>query len=660
MKVSVAPSEEARRFVWTQADDSKVVVGEIAPSATAVNLLAEDLRVVTLSLNGSALRGWPLDTRLTLNAGRAKWDWSVPAPRVGKLRQIAVPAGEYSLAIAAPRHKLERRRISAKQTLGLDQVVLQPLPAISGRVVQLAEKKLVPVNGAQLIRADGKVATATGADGSFRIELNEPLPDELLIVHPGLATHQLALKNTDAESDTGDVVLSAGSTLHLTVRQSLRDAEKLRIRVLKQTERKHELTPILTREVPADQELLKIPNVARGVYHIVVEGDHPLERLSERVEINEQEVEKKLTIEPYRLNGIARFGDSPLQGALNVSFDRAWKASLPVNAEGAFGATLWQHGKLNGWVASELLGGAPYPLTSPPLGADPSEWRIELKRRVIEGRIVDAATRQPLVNVSLALQVMSGEGQERFQLSTTVPVDASGNYKVTAVRDATYDLRIRHKDRVPIHRAVLLRADDVSQRIDFALEEGIEMQLEVVWADGRPAAGAMVIEGVRRDGHNPGAFYATDGAGRLTLRGAIGTSRTLFVLPREGSFVVVRPVTPAAGAAEKITRIVVPPIAGSLRIEFRNEKDDPGRSTPLIRYNGEWIPLPVSMRLRNDSPESGTVRLRELPAGSYEIWASPPGVDYSAFAAGPPSTPPVRVGLTAGEATAVVPVRSMK
>ena len=83
---------------------------------------------------------------------------------------------------------------------------------------------------------------------------------------------------------------------------------------------------------------------------------------------------------------------------------------------------------------------------------------------------------------------------------------------------------------------------------------------------------------------------------------------------------------------------------------MRDAGGNPLSAMLLLRFNGEVIPQPVVLRLTGQYENAPSVRVPNLPAGAYELWAVPV-VNY-AFAAligTVPSRPPLRIGLTAGE-----------
>jgi hypothetical protein len=138
----------------------------------------------------------------------------------------------------------------------------------------------------------------------------------------------------------------------------------------------------------------------------------------------------------------------------------------------------------------------------------------------------------------------------------------------------------------------------------------------------------------------------TDAAGILSLRVRPGETRTLYVLPTEGSFLPVR-ITTGRSADDEPQRVEIPAPAGKLRVRLKDGYGNATQGVVLMRYNGEWISYPVSARLRNNA-SPGMIEYTALPAGAYELWAVIPR-GREAIANMPPSHPPVRAGVAAGE-----------
>lgn len=642
--VEVPSADTERHYVWLSADGARAVAGILEPNATSIDVAGKDLREIKTSIRGDSQRGWPADVRVTFRSRKLFWDFTLPAESVTKFRELRLPLVSSEIGFEAAHHRtLELRLFQASNPLSRE-IVLQPLPIISGRIVTTVDEKPSPLAGVQISSDDGKVLTHADEQGAFRVELSEPVPDAVLVNHPGYGTRVLDLSDLEAENNLGTITLSKGVKLTLQVDrpESIENIPvTLRLEQRSRT-RKTQGDTLIAQKTLTGEETVQFTDLAAGEYWVVLKGKEPLEQLKERVDIESSDVEEKIEIKPYRLTGTVRFGDEPLQeGQLSIDNQK-----VPIEKDGTFGGTAWQHGKLLAWINSPAVRGLP-PVRSPELGADPSEWNIVIRRRLITGRVADEETGQPPPRVSIQLQTRPAGGGGG--LYTGVPVAANGEYSIVAVEDGFYDMKVNVPGYLFMEKTVEMNEADEGRRVDFLLSRGMEVSANLVWPTGQPVAEAQVMEGVSRDGHNPQTFHRVDAQGRLILRARPGETRALHVLPREGSFAVIRLVVPPPGAEMKLQRFIVPAPVGSLAVSMVDEAGNPGSGRLMMRFNGEWIPYSVIGRLATERLGSGGVRLLKLPAGAYELWAVDAQRAFREPATTPPPTEPVRVGLSGGD-----------
>ncbi len=640
--LTIAAAETARPFIWSSADGTRVLLGIIEPKVSVISIDERELSQVTLAVHGHPRRGWPVTTHLTLTAKGQEWAFSLSAAVVGKLRTIGVPAGSYRMSIAAEHHITDKRTFNAVKSIAVGEIALKPLPVISGRVLNMKEE---PIAGAQLLRSDGKVQAIADEQGQFRTELAEPLPDEILVTQARFASMLIPLGNLSGDIDLGSIHLGAG--MKLTLRLIRPDVENmsLRVRLLRENPTKYEPTLIAERAPLEKEDQISFPDLSAGAYVVLVEGKDRLQRLSKRLEIKESDVEGEIRIAPFRLDGSVRIGQEPLRGGTIELQDAAhsWRESVAIDDGGRFGGSMWQSGKVAGFVNAPSIHEL---VRSPELGSDPSVWDVVFKSRYIRGRIYEDDTNQPVSQPSLRLQITSGESQSNSALT----VQPDGGYSILAVKTGTYELRVEAPDHVPAKATVNVAAEDSADRqIDFPLARGVQQVLELRWPSGEAVAGAAVLEGIASDGYNPERTYSADGTGRLTLNLRRGEVKTLYILPREGSFTVAHVVAPEKADASALT-VVVPAPGAALRAEMRDANDKVIPAMLLFRFNGELIPPPVIMRLTGQFESTAMLHVGNLPAGAYELWAvTLPPYQVAALGGRVPSRPPLRIGLTAGE-----------
>ncbi len=650
LTVPVVPAETSRAFAWASADGSRLLLGTIAAKASTVSLDEKSRSKVTLAIAGDRKRGWPLDARLTFAAKEQEWVFPLSTKVVPKLRSIRVPPASYLMTIAAEHHLVAKRTLNAKKDIALGEIALKPLPLISGLVVSMKDE---PIAGVQIVRPDGKIQTTTNEQGQFRTELAEPIPDEVVVTQAHFASVLLPLVNVSGEADLGTIHLGTG--FKLTLRLVRPDVENLplRVRLLRETPEKNEPSPIAQRELPERDDQISFPDLSAGKYVVVIEGKETLQRLSKEFEMKDTDREEEIRIAPFRLDGSVRIGEEPLRGGGNLDLRgpaHAWRVNVSIDDSGRFGGSMWQHGILIGFLnaadTNELV-------FSPQLGTDPSAWDIQFHRRYIRGRIFDEETNQSVEQPSLKLQVVSGDSQS----NSVLPIEPDGRYSILAVRAGTYELRAEAPEHVPAKATVSVAAEDSTDRqIDFPLARGFQQVVEFVWPSGQPVADAPVLEGIASDGYgiNAERTYTTDGAGRLTLNLRRGEVKTIYILPRDGSFGIAHVVATESSDANPL-RLIVPAPAGALRAEMRDADDKPLPAMLIFRFNGELIPQPVILHLTGQYENSPTLRVLNLPAGAYEIWAVPVvNYAFAALAGRVPSRAPLRVGLTMGEQSVTV------
>jgi hypothetical protein len=488
---------------------------------------------VSFSLRGDRARGWPVKVRIALVSDSHQEEMTVEAAEARKPISLRVPPGSYRLTIAAQGHRTAERSLEVEKDLSLPEIALAPIPAISGRVIARQKELEIPLAGAQVMYGS-KQLTTTDEEGLFHVELpDDPPPDAVTIAHTGQAPRVVPLfENLAAETELGTIELPRGITV--TVLLDRRDDRKpLNVSIV---DRKI----VAAREVKASEDEVALEGIAPGNYQIVVKGAEPLESMSERIEVKDVDLEKRVRIEPFRLDGRVLLGNDSLRGGGSLEIagaDRAWAAQVPVDDSGRFGGTMWQAGKVSGLLRTPVNPNAIVE-TSPELGSDPSSWTIALKRRFIQGHVVDRATKEPVARAVLELQVISGERRS----SSTINVQKDGAYSILAMQNGRYELRVTSPDHADVRKTVMVGEQSEGQILDFVLDGGVEAEVWAVWPDNRAVRGAAVIG-------SEGRAHVTDAAGRVVLRLYPGETRTVFVVPREGSFAL--PSSPRRAPARR-------------------------------------------------------------------------------------------------------------
>jgi hypothetical protein len=630
-KVAIAPADVERTFVWTSSDGKNVVAGVAAAKSESIDLADKSLKTVTLSVRGSKLRGWPADLRVMLaGPNKRAWGWEIAAKRVESLESLRVAPAGYMLTLSADRHLVERRRVDAQNDVAIKEIALKPVPAAHGRVLSAKDE---PITTATIALPNGDIVANANEQGGFEVELKEPLPENLVVRAPGYGTKFVPRQTANAEQDLGAIKLDTGRKLTLRIERPA--GQRFPVKVVVERElasRFIRKTTVATRELDEDADTVVIPDLGATDYEVTLRGKELLERVKLRVEVKDTDVEKTVKIEPFRVDIYAKVGNEPLHDAkIGMQLDE-----LQLDEQGHVGGTAWQHGRWSGFLNSKAIGGGQV-VNSPDLGADPSRWDISLPGRFIKGRLIDSETKEPLRALPMRLQTTYKDGRSY----TSVSSDADGRFSVLAATVGTYELTIQPPDYVPRTEKFEIADDSVTIEKDILVERGSQVTIEAQWANGAAVASAPAFEGVASDGHNPARTFQLDGAGRLKIAVGKNERRTLFILPREGSFGVVH-----VDAASPTVRVVVPPPAGALTIHFVDDSGKPAGAAVGLTFNGEPLPYSVTGRLP-EPPGRGTfgvVQLVQLPAGTYQVQ---PLLGRNFEPIGPPKT----VGLSVGEAT---------
>jgi hypothetical protein len=563
---------------------------------------------ISFSLRGDRARGWPVKVQIMVASETYKKEMTIETGEVRKPIALRVPPGSYHFTITAAGHRTVERALEVAKDLSLPEIALPPIPAISGRVIARQKELEIPLVGAQVTHGSKLLAT-TDEQGRFHAQLpEEPTPDSIAIAHTGQAPRDIPLfENLAAETDLGTIELPRGATLTVLLDRREDVPKPLKVSVAgKKT--------LGTRDVKASEDEVAFDGIPPGDYRIVVQGTEPLEWMSENVEVKDDHLEKRVLIAPFRLDGRVLLGNESLRGGGKLDLagpGGSWRTEVAIDEEGRFGGMMWQTGKVTGSLRTPVNSNTIVEI-SPELGPGPSEWIIALKRRFIQGHVVDRVTKEPVARAGMELQITSG--QRRW--SSAINVQKDGSYSILAMQNGRYDLRVTSPDHADARKNVLVDEAHEGQILDFELDGGVQAEVWVVWPDNRPVRGAAVVE-------REGRTHLTDPTGRVVLHIYPGETRTLFVVPREGSFAVAELAAPRSGEAKPV-QVIVPRAVGSLRIATFDQKRKPLVRPVTVSYNGRPLPPAVVQRVRSEASAT-SMRLVHLPPGKYDIYMAGAG-----------------------------------
>lgn len=656
--IVVAPAGRERLFFWLSADARTAYAGVVGSKVESVVLDPEAFSALDTTIDGDVARGWPLDVSITLAVKpEQQWEWKIDGDEAKRLRRLYVPRGTYRLIAEAAHHRtLRRAPIRAGAEVTKLELRLAPLPVARGVIVDAEDK---PIAEASITLPDETLCATANEQGAFTCELPERIPEVLVVSKSGYASRELEIvRETLAEGvDFGRVRLSSGRLLTLKIVRP--EPSPARVSLFLDGPR-YEHSKLKTVSIKEREEEVRF-DAAEGKYLVLVEGDGPLERLEVPVKMKDADAEHEIRVAPFQLVGSVRFGADPVaEGQIEiVAPENTWRARLPISG-GAFGATMWQSEVVHGWVSGPVLGGNDL-IDSPKLGDDPSRWDIQIEKRMIVGRVFDALSKSPVTSNFIAVVSETENSRGHF----SAPIKPDGSYQILANRVGTYTLRVNSPQHTPYSTEVRITPEDRIRTIDIALESGVLQPIDVMAQSGLALARTPVLEGVQPDRHNPQFMSSTDERGHYELRGRPGESRTLYFVPRQGSFAIAHVQMPRTSEAAKPLQVIVPAPSCALRVR---SVDAEGKQVPaglLIRYNGEFVPPAILRFVTGDTGTgpTGEALLPRLPAGAYEVWAIAGEEDeVKLISSAGALRPPVRVGLSSGEqaATVVAPPREAR
>ncbi len=655
------PAETARPFVWTSDDGSRVAAGTLAAKGDTIDLAAKEWRNAALRVAGDTAHGWPQDAAFRLTTPeRKEWSWSLPARTIKRLTTLTLPPGRYALTVSAEHHRAAVRQFAVGETearVSIGDITLAPLVVVNALVVTHREDREVPLGGATVTASlfagpgpgDVKLLMTTGDDGRVHAEL-PPARGEvvLLIAHPGLVTKAIAVSVEPGDKDYGRVLLLPGTQLKVHLVRPDLEERKLTVDLRRQDE-KYEKTELGTRTLGPHEDDLVFDDLAPAEHFVVVNGTQPLEHISKQVTIEEGKPGTlEIEIKPFTLDGLVRYGGEPLtDGKVGLSAPAIWRAEVPLDGAGRFGGTMWQRGKFSAYVSNQALFGTPFFTDSHPHGdADPTAWTIDVPKRLISGRVLDEATKEPLPKARMMVRAVFNPSWLTFDGNVQIADD--GTYRVLTLKPGDWSLLVTAQGYLPANPHFQVTDTDGSRNYDVLLSQGSSQALELTWPDGAPVAGADVMEGSLGRGLFQ-QMQRSNPSGHVAMRGRPGDTQTVYVSPREGSLAIIH-VTYGREDGKPL-HMTVPLPAGTLRVLAVDESGAPALTTCLLRWNGEVLLPDALMHHGSDrSLAKGEHLYVRMPAGVYEVWP----IEYGQNV--PPALQPARADLASGEASATVVV----
>jgi len=572
-----------------------------------------------------------------------RWQWLHDGENAPALDVLVAP-GEYELELETPHHRPARRMVTVTgDPVQLGKVVLEAIPRISARV----EESGRGVAGAAVETLDGVPLGSSDAAGFVTAAVAGAWPEVVRVVAAGFAPVEVALPEDAADVDLGNVVLRRGGSAQVMVEGI--ETAGVRVVVLRPPNPR----PVLRRTLSASAEPLLLGPLEAGRYLMLLEGDEPLQRFSRLLTIDEGVTsDVSLVIAPRRIPIRATMGRKPIAFAKLdlVSVEHRWETKLTLGEDGSREVEVWQGGDCFTGVEAPALK-APHLLLAK---FDEEQVALVLPERSIRGRVVAADSGAPVSGAEVRLRTQQASSLGTTMLATT---DATGGFEYTAVAEGRQSLKVLAEGYLTSAETEFeLGEGDVGRDLTVRLQRGAR-RVSVTGANGLPIHGAAVIEtaGGRFIG-----MHETDEAGEVVLPVPPGEMRTIFVVPRQGSFAVAQ--LPAVRGTDSATalRVAVPPPAANLDLITRSSGGEPVPNVIFfVRYDGELLPFEVNQVLERmqgatfATNAAGRGRVRNLPMGFVELW---PARSAAEAAAKPPggTAPAVQLEIRAGENVATL------
>ena len=313
---------------------------------------------------------------------------------------------------------------------------------------------------------------------------------------------------------------------------------------------------------------------------------------------------------------------------------------------------MWQTGSFYGFVtAAEIPIGEL--VTSPELGADPSDWNVNLKDRAISGRVYDATTGEPIANARVSLAALLSDATA---VNSNLRTDEAGTYRVFAAKPGEYRLTVTADAYLTKTQAVTVQQDDAGKTLNFGLSRGASREIRVTWSGGGPIADAAILEASQGSGM-PTRVATTDAVGIATVTGSIGQQRTLYVIPKEGSFAILRVVMKPDDSSEPLQAMVPAPRC-SLEVNAVDDAGSPvNQAFVLIRYNGDIVAPEITDTIYGEmftTNGNGRAVLSRLPYGSYDVWIARTRAERVFMYVRSPRVTSSHINIVDGQSAAIV------
>lgn len=595
----------------------------------------------------------PVAFTLTMRHGGDEWELSRPARKGALPLSVRADQGEYEVEIRAPRMTRVKRHVTIAREPSALRVILEPLPVISGRIIDDATRK--PVFGAT-VKIDGgeAVAALSDARGDFAFDADpDTWPKSVAVESPGFGTATVPVPPSRRSASLLEIALKRAAALTIEVERPDTIGE-VDVELYGRHETMRLPQRLAQRHLARAETSAAFQSIEPGSYVAVVRGREETEQVAMDIDVREDVPPVRVKVVPMRLELNVSRATQPLPDAWMhlLHWDGQWEAELKTDERGRASVPLWQDGNFRLLVRGASMS-TPFPISRKIDATEIVEWPVEIPSREIRGVVRDTSSGAPVSKPNIFLRAASGavwvtHGDEegRFRFSAPPPAE----YSMGAAADGYLPS--------PTLRYVINEGDG-DREVELRVEPSSEKTIEVRDAAGQPVAGAVVLD---YDGLQLTGRRSTDADGLVHVPVPEGGRRRLFIVPREGAFAAL--ALTSRDEPRQFVRITEGPATIIVRTE--NEQHVPiGDIWLLVRVNGVALPIEVLQALGElhgsvaISDGSGRVVFRGMPTGFYEMWPLGSREELQAVMSGSRSDAPVRIQVHAGENEATLTFASV-
>jgi hypothetical protein len=404
------------------------------------------------------------------------------------------------------------------------------------------------------------------------------------------------------------------------------------------------------KRLPADTRHVRFEGLASGIYQLLVKGPQPTQQAGAKVAVGTGDTRQiTIAIEPFALTGQVTLGGTPIgEGAIVLRHrELHWTGAIRLDADGTFHAPLWQRGEFTYFVRGPALPtDYAYALTLD--GPSPAPVAIDIPDGRITGIVRDGTSNAPVSGALVTLHTVLEQREENVRLTT----GPDGRFDFTGIKHGRHTVQVfppQHLQPEPI--VFQLSKDARLRELDVPVDPGRAVPILVIDRENDPVAGAKVFAVTKSKLR---ARATTDDDGRATIAVPAGETATLFVVPKEGPFGMLRVAREGEGGR---LQIYLPRTSSSLVIRAVTTN---GTTMPpfslLMRYNGEIVPPEIAEELSEIqglqlmTGADSEAHLQNIPSGSYEFWPYRSDAEAASIVASATTLPgPIQVNVLTGE-----------